>query len=641
MEFCNQEHPHLDWQAQSSGQRLSGIEHELEELLRKGVIEKCDREPTDFVSPIFTRPKKDGSRRLILNLKKLNTFVEHYHFKMETLINVLNVIKPNVWMASVDLKDAFYTIPVDPDHQKFLKFVCAGQTYKFCCMPNGYKDAMRVFTKILKPPFSHLRSMGHTSIVYVDDTYLQSNTYELCCANIEDTVNLLRSLGFTIHPGKSILIPTQTIEFLGFVLDSRNMTISLSMQKRDTIINKINNFLTNKMNSIRGLASVLGTIVSIIPATLYGKLHYRITEKFKIDELKKAKGHFDANTNTIPDDVKSELNWWVNNVGKVPKPICIPDIDFQLETDASLEGWGATDYCTPIGGRWDNPMGHSINYFEMMAVLLAIKAYVKTNHEIKHIRVLSDNMTAVSYINNMGGSTSYICNHVAKLIWGFCIDRNIWISAAHIPGKANTVADRMSRQFNDNTEWKLCPSVYREICKSLSFTPVIDLFASCINKQTHKYISWKPDPDSIGIDAFTLSWSNIDFYAFPPFSIIGSVIRKIISDQATGIIVIPLWRTQYWFPLLGEHIIHAPVFLPRKKSLLSLPNNKIHPLLPKLQLVAMLISGNPSKIREFQKKLKRSSSALGDKLLNANMSQYSNVGKFFVVRGTIILAHQI
>ena len=166
----------------------------------KKVIDKCGREPNDFISPIFTRPKKDGSIRLILNLKELNTHIEHLHFKMETLTSVLNLIKPNVYMASVDLKDAFYTIPVHPAHQIFLKFIYENQIYKFLCMPNGYRDAMRIFTKILKPPFSHLRSRGHTSIVYVDDTYLQSDSYEQCCANIEDTVNLLRSLGFTIHP---------------------------------------------------------------------------------------------------------------------------------------------------------------------------------------------------------------------------------------------------------------------------------------------------------------------------------------------------------------------------------------------------------------------------------------------------------
>ena len=508
-------------------------------------------------------------------------------------------------------------------------------------MPNGYRDAMRIFTKILKPPFNHLRSRGHTSIVYVDDTYLQSDSYEQCCANIEDTVNLLRSLGFTIHPKKSILIPTQVIEFLGFVLNSRNMTISVSPPKAGAVIDKIKKFISNNSNTLRDLASVLGTIISVIPATPYGKLHYRTTETFKILELKKAKGNFNAKLSLISEDVNAELYWWIVNVGKHHQPICQPEIDLHLETDASLEGWGATDHHTTIGGRWHNTEGHSINYLEMMAILLAIKSYTRVKTNIKHIRILCDNMTAVSYVNNMGGSRSGNCNDIAKLIWDYCRGKNMWISAAHIPGKANQSADKMSRQFNDNTEWKLCPIIYQEMCKKLSFSPDIDLFASWINNQVQKYISWKPDPGSIAIDAFSISWSKFDFYAFPPFSIIGSVIRKIIHDGATGIIITPLWPTQYWFPQLGDHIIHAPVLLPKKKNLLSLPNNKTHPLFPNLQLVAMLISGNPWKVRDFQQKLKTSSLNHGDQQQCKNTTQYSKDGNYFVAKGMRILMHQL
>ena len=86
----------------------------------------------------------------------------------------------------------------------------------------------------------------------------------------------------------------------------------------------------------------------------------------------------------------------------------------------------------------------------------------------------------------MGGSKSRKCNDVAKLIWAYCIDSNIWISAAHIPGKTNLVADKMSHQFNDNTEWKLCPTVYKEIGKILTFSPEIYLFASWKKNQAQK-----------------------------------------------------------------------------------------------------------------------------------------------------------
>ena len=85
-------------------------------------------------------------------------------------------------------------------------------------MPNGYGPAMRIFTKITKVSFSVLRMQGHTSVVYVDDSYLQGDSYETCLKNVNDTIVMLRSLGFTIHPGKSVLKPKQNLIYLGFII---------------------------------------------------------------------------------------------------------------------------------------------------------------------------------------------------------------------------------------------------------------------------------------------------------------------------------------------------------------------------------------------------------------------------------------
>ena len=82
-----------------------------------------------------------------------------------------------------------------------------------------------------------------------------------------------------------------------------------------------------------------------------------------------------------------------------------------------------------------------------------------------HIRVQCDNTTAVCYINNICGSKSLDCNSVARQIRDYCIERNIWISASHLPGFENTDAHRESRHFNDRTEWQLEPDIYHSITK--------------------------------------------------------------------------------------------------------------------------------------------------------------------------------
>ena len=173
------------------------IKLEIEKLLAKKIIIKTTRSPNDFISNVFTREKKYGSVRMILNLKKLNTYIKYQHFKMESIQNVIDILRPNVYMASIDLKDAFYFIPVHTAHKKYFKFV-SDNIYQFTCMPNGYGPAMRIFTKVSKVPFSYLRSKGFISVVFVDDSYLKSNTYDSCLQNIEGTIIFILFLGFTI-----------------------------------------------------------------------------------------------------------------------------------------------------------------------------------------------------------------------------------------------------------------------------------------------------------------------------------------------------------------------------------------------------------------------------------------------------------
>ena len=113
------------------------VHNEIMELVKKRVIVKCSREEGDFVSPIFTVPKKDGNLRLILNLKKLNEYVEFFHFKMEDISTILKLVRKGCWMTSIDLKDAYYSVKICEEDQKFLKFLYNKSYYMFTCYPNG------------------------------------------------------------------------------------------------------------------------------------------------------------------------------------------------------------------------------------------------------------------------------------------------------------------------------------------------------------------------------------------------------------------------------------------------------------------------------------------------------------------------
>ena len=139
------------------------VEAKVDKILRKQVVGKRHRERNDYLSNVFTR-NKDGGKCMILNLKQFNTNITYHHLKMEPINQVIAIIRPNVYMASTDLKDAFYSNPAHPEYQKYLRFVFLTKIYQYTCMSNGYGPAMQVFTKVSKIPFPHLRSKGLISV---------------------------------------------------------------------------------------------------------------------------------------------------------------------------------------------------------------------------------------------------------------------------------------------------------------------------------------------------------------------------------------------------------------------------------------------------------------------------------------------
>jgi len=221
------------------------------------------------------------------------------------------------------------------------------------------------------------------------------------------------------------------------------------------------------------------------------------------------------------------------------------------------------------------------------------------------------------------------CDLITKELWKFCSSRGMWVSATYIPGRTNVIADRISREFNDQAEWMLNPAVFFQIIEKLKFFPMIDIFASRLNHQLDKYISWLPDPGSVSVDVFSISWSNIIFYAYPPISMIGAAITNILQDHATGIMIIPYWTTQYWYPTMMTLLVKEPIILPQTKTLITLPfkPEAKHPLIPKTKLLAVLLSGDASLTANFQQGLAKLSWTRGEKPQGENTIQSLDDGK--------------
>ena len=146
-----------------------------------------------------------------------------------------------------------------------------------------------------------------------------------------------------------------------------------------------------------------------------------------------------------------------------------------------------------------------------------------------------DNKTAVAQLNKMGGTRSRDLFQITQSLWNYCLEREIIITAEYVPGHLNQKADEASRVFNDSSDWKLDTRILAQIEVILG-TAEVDLFANRLNTQKNRYISWKPDPGAVAVDAFTVQWTKMQGYAFPPFCMIARCLAKVRKEQASQIL---------------------------------------------------------------------------------------------------------
>ena len=248
---------------------------------------------------------------LILNLKQLNKNIEYHRFKMESINTILNFITKDCFMTSVDL-------------------------FPNCLAPFS--------TKV---PRSDLRLRKFVASGYIADFFTKDHTREDCFNNVMNIAELFDRLGFVVHQDKSVLVPTQEITILGFVINSRKMSVKLTPQKENNLRRLENQLFSMKNPSIRFLAEVIGTIVSVFPAAKYAPLNYRALENDKIRASEICKGYFHSH-HPISDDVKYDLKWWKDN--QMENCIHPPIIDPELFCDALDFAWGGVFETKPKRG---------------------------------------------------------------------------------------------------------------------------------------------------------------------------------------------------------------------------------------------------------------------------------------------------
>ncbi|KAI9551258.1 reverse transcriptase [Daphnia sinensis] len=507
--------------------QLEVCRKELSEMLGKGAVVKVGEADRGFVSGFFVISKSSGGLRPIANLKHLNQFLVYRKFKMEGIANLKELILGGEWFTKIDLKDAYFSIPVNAHHQPFLQILFEGQIFQFTCLPFGLASAPWAFTKVLKPVVSFLRGKGVKLIVYLDDFLIISSGKIQAERDFLFTVELLEAVGFVINRAKSSGVPSQSREFLGLVVDSRSLTLSLKKDKVEKMVGSCRKMLSLDKVSLWDLSSLIGNFSWAISAVPFAQAHYRSLQHRFLVESRLS----DLSAKILLDiESKSDL-------------ACSDGFsDITIFADASLIGWGAVCDKSTAQGPWtleEKPL--HINHLELLAALYALQCFTARATRAS-VLIYSDNSTAVAYINRCGGTWSRSLSATAKSIVDWCEPRHLSLKAVHLAGNRNMVADYQSRVFLDRSDWKLSEVSFRQI--NSRWKMEVDLFAAAWSSQLVKFASWQPQPGAWAVNAFTFSWKNLRAYAFPPFNLILRCISKVRKELADLVLVTPYWPSQ-------------------------------------------------------------------------------------------------
>ncbi|KAL0165753.1 hypothetical protein M9458_037597, partial [Cirrhinus mrigala] len=388
-------------------------------LLEKGAIEVVHPAQSDsgFYSRYFLVPKKDGTLRPILDLRRLNQALMRQPFKMLTLKQILSHVRSGDWFLSLDLKDAYFHIQIAPHHRRFLRFAFEGVAYQYTVLPFGLSLAPRTFTK--GESASSTTSTTDSTVVSQDPSP---------------------------QPLRSMLHPSRKISFLGAIFDSTQLRAMVVSERALLIQQLAGSFRAGARFPLKRFQRMLGLMASASPVLELGLLRMRPLQRWLKPRVPPhAWRHGRLHVSVDRACVKAlapwkDLQWYKRGV-----PLGLVCRRKVVTTDASNRGWGALCDGSPAFGLWSKAEeGFHINCLEMLAVCHALCAFLP---DLKghHVLVRSDSMTVVSYINRQGGLSSRLLFTLVKdlLEWAQCNLASL--KAVHVPGKLNQGADMLSR----------------------------------------------------------------------------------------------------------------------------------------------------------------------------------------------------
>ncbi|XP_030219303.1 uncharacterized protein LOC115548682 [Gadus morhua] len=569
------------------------LDQELSTLLAKGAIEPVDPllHPRGFYSRYFLVKKKDGRFRPILDLRGLIRFLKVLPFHMLTASDTLRVVARGEWFTTLDLRDAYFHVPIAPRHQHFLRFAFRGRHFQFRVLPFGLSLSPRVFTRVVAAALAPLQKQGTKVLPYLDDWLICAPSQSQAA---RDTARLLlhvARLGLTVNFVKSRLDPSQRVAYLGMVLDSDAVRAYLSPQRVTDILLCLPRFGYGRMVPFIFCLQLLGKLTAASAVVPLGLLSLRPMQMWLNSLHLDPKWHRHRKVRVSRQCLFSLSPWRKRLYMSVGVPMgTIPSRRELVTTDACLSGWGAVWQGRTAQGQWPAQNHAHINVLELRAVQLALNHFLP-HLRGKHVLVRSDKMSAVAQINHQGGTRSSRLLRVSRNLLAWAYPRLASVRAVFIPGQRNQVADFLTRQKPPPGEWRLHPEVV-ETLWGLFGRAEVDLFASEESAHCPLWFSWTEVTGPLGQDALAHDWPQSPLYAFPPQPLILPTLQRVFLQGHRLLLVAPYWPGRLWFPLLRRLCCSSPWRLPCRKDLLSQLGGQIwHPDPRRLQLWAWPLQG--------------------------------------------------
>ena len=556
-----------DW-IRCSPSQLPDIRVFITRLLSRGKIRRILTRQPLFFSRLFLVPKKGGSLRLIIDLSRLNKFLIVPHFRMESVWDIAAGILAGLWGCTIDLEDAYHSVPMAEIFQCYLAFVVDGVVYVFTHLPFGLSVAPWAFTRVIRPIKGFCHRQGLLLHSYLDDFFLLNPSRVGLLEDTSYLLDLFRCLGLTVNAGKSRLTPSQSLVYLGVQFHLDSCTLALPVSKVLSIRRLCRLCLSRSHMSRRDLESLAGTLNFAAQFLPLGVLRLRPLVAW-----------LNSRTSPVSRDVPVPLDrgfrvalkvWLEVDFLGASVPMSLPRPALQLMTDASLHGWGGVLLPQSVSGVWPPSFRDmSINWLELMAIKLSLEHFAPLLQG-RCVLLLSDNTTSVACIERQGTYRSDSLMSLSRDVLEFCQEFSITLVPRHLCGELNTLADRQSRSGPVGAEWSLDDETFQWL-SHLAGPFQVDLFATRDNARLPAFVSPFPDPLALGADAFSLRWDTWEsIYLFPPIKSLHRVVPLLSRFQGRGVLVAPLYAPSGWFPAL---LARAPDPVPLPSSLrLSQPS---------------------------------------------------------------------